>query len=187
MYIYIKLIKILAIYIYIYIPVVAVFLAELFDKVVDDRGGGARRVTEGERLLPRQLAGEAPREAAGVAAALALQPLRALLLRQGQREEGVHAPVGLGQQLLVDAVVHHLEEAVQLAGRAHLPDNLAGVAGEVDERHVQLLRRVRGGALVLRPDELLRDVRPTAQLGRIEHELLLLLLCYRHHGPSTAS
>jgi hypothetical protein len=171
--------------IYIYIPVVAVFLAELFDKVVDDRGGGARRVTEGERLLPRQLAGEAPREAAGVAAALALQPLRALLLRQGQREEGVHAPVGLGQQLLVDAVVHHLEEAVQLAGHAHLPDHLAGVAGEVDERHVQLLRRVRGGALVLRPDELLRDVHPAAQPGRIEHELLLL--CHQHHGPSTAS
>jgi hypothetical protein len=76
--------------------------------------GGAQRVAEGERLLPQQQAGEA----AGVAAALALQ-------------------------LLVNAVVHH-KDVVELAGHTHLPHNLAGVIGELDERHVRLLCCVRG-------------------------------------------
>ncbi|RLN36223.1 hypothetical protein C2845_PM03G29590 [Panicum miliaceum] len=59
---------------------------------------------------------------------------------------------------------------VQLAGLAHLADHLGvgGAAGQVDERQGQLLGGVRGGALVRRPEELLRDVGLAAQTGGVE-------------------
>jgi hypothetical protein len=166
----------------VHLAVVPVLLAQLLHEVVGDAAVRRRRrrrvVAERQGLLPGQLGGEAAREAAGVAAALALAPLRALLLVQGQREEGVHAAVGLRQQRLVDAVADHLEEAVQLAGLAHLPDHLGvgGAAGQVDERHGQLLGGVRGGALVGRPEELLRDVGLAAQAGGVEDESRRLLM-----------
>lgn len=156
----------------VHLPVVTVRIAQLVDEVVHDDVAVALvvGVAERQRLLPWQLGREAAREAAGVSAAVPLTALRALLVGHGEREEGVHAAVRLLQERVVDAVVHHLEEAVQVAGAAHLADHLGGVPGEVDERHGQLLGGVRGGALVGGPQKLLRDVGQTAQTGGVEHQ-----------------
>lgn len=131
-----------------------------------------RRVLEGESLLPRKLRRESPGEAARVAAVLALLPQSSLLRVKRLLEEAIHVAVGGGDQIRADAVVHHEEEPVLPAG---LPDEArgggGGVAGEesaeVDDRNVEL-RRVRGGALVVRPHELRRNVELVLQNRRVE-------------------
>lgn len=158
-----------------HIPHVTVLLAEDADEVVDDLAGALRRggAVEGHGLLPGELAAEPPHEAAGVAVVLAEAPLRALLLGEGQRVEGVAAPVRLGEQRRVHAVVHDLEEPVPLARRDELIEAsvVAGQEpGEVDDRDDDLLHAVHGRGLVGWPDELRRDVLLPAQHRRVEHE-----------------
>lgn len=167
------------------------FLAEVGQDEVEGKVWAGRGGAEGERLLPWELGGEAADEAAGVAAGLAGAAERALLLGERELEEGVHAAVRVGEERRVDAVVHHLEEAVPGAGVADEPRHgghgggaVAGAGGDdaadVDERHVQGLGGVGSRALVRRPDELRRDVRPPAQHRRVEQHRL-----HHHDGSST--
>ena len=93
---------------------------------VVEHGVRRRGEAEGEGLLPRELRGEPPREAAGVPAALAGLPLSPLLLAERHLEEGLHAAVSVGEKTGIDAVVHNLKESMIPACLAHLSRYFGG-------------------------------------------------------------
>lgn len=78
--------------------------------VLDNVGMGGE--LEGEGLLPGELGGEPPREAARVAAMLPELALRALLPGEGLEEEIVHVTMRVGYETRVDAVVGHEEKSM---------------------------------------------------------------------------
>lgn len=133
-------------------------------------------VVEGECLLPWKFGGEPSREATSIPTALPGQSPGSLLLHQRQRKETIGMPVCCVDEIRVDTMVHDLEEPVLGTG---LGDHLGGggdvpAPSEVDGGDVEeLLGGVRGGLLVVRPDELHGDFVVVAEDGGVEDEVAL--------------
>ena len=117
-----------------------------------------------KRLFPWQLRRKPPGEATSIPTMLTNLPLSPLLLTKWQLEERVHVAVSVGYEPGVNAMVHHEEEAVLLAGLADLPRCLRGGGGVPGEETAEVykwhgeLRHVGARLLVVGPYELLRYV-----------------------------
>lgn len=152
------------------------------------------RVAKRESFFPGQLGRESSGETTGVAAMLADFPLRLLLLGEGQPEEEVHVAVGVGDEVGVDAVVDHEEEAVVPAGLADEAGCLGGGVGVVGEEAPQVDEadgefRGAGGAglLLFRPHKLGGNIGVTLKHRGIENQWVVGFLVSSHGCFAAAS